>query len=74
MKRAWYNARMIISVFLSISVAIGFVNYYFDLGYFGNSAKGVLFGVGSIGLLYSLFLTPRKTEFKKHGWWWKKDI
>ena len=59
-RRAWYNSRMVVSVFLSIATTISFANYYFDLGYFGNAAKNILFGVGSIGVLYALFLTPKK--------------
>ena len=71
-KRALYNLRMVVSLFLAIASAISFANYYFDLGYFGNSAKGVLYGVGLIGLFFGLFFTPDTAEFREHGWWWKE--
>ena len=70
-QRAWYNARLVASVLLSIATAISFGNYYLDLGYFGGFAKDILLGLGFVGLLYALFLTPSKAEFQAHGWWWK---
>jgi hypothetical protein len=71
-KRGWYNLRIVVSVFLSIATAISFANFYLDLGYFGKLSKGILFGLGLIGLFYALFLTPSKAEFREHGWWWKE--
>lgn len=71
-RRAWYNLRIGVSVFLSIASTISFANFYLDLGYLGKLARGILLGIGLIGLFYALFLTPSNSEFREHGWWWKE--
>lgn len=71
--RTSYNVRIVASTLLSIVAAASFANYYLDLGWFARSAKGVAIGIGLAGVLYALFVTPTKSEFREHGWWWAKD-
>jgi hypothetical protein len=74
MTRASYNARMVGSLVLSIVAAISAANFFLKLGLFGKSEEGVTLAIGFVCLLYALFLTPQKAEFREHGWWWKKGL
>ena len=71
-KRMSYNARLLVSVFLSLACAASCANYFLELGIFGASARKVFYSLGIVGVLYAVFLTPEKAEFREHGWWWKK--
>jgi hypothetical protein len=42
-------------------------NYYFDLGYFGQRAKGlVILGIGLV-VIYAIFLVPSRKDMDQHG-------
>jgi hypothetical protein len=71
-KRASYNARVVVSVVLSVVTAISAANYFCDLGLLGHSPGGITLGIGFVGFLYAMFVTPKKAEFREHGWWWRE--
>jgi hypothetical protein len=67
MTRFSYNFRRAIAGVLLVLMVFAMTNYYFDLGYFGHRAKGlVLFGLGLV-VIYAMFLVPSREDMEEHG-------
>jgi uncharacterized membrane protein len=66
MKRSTYNLhRSLAGVFLAVGLFAG-VNYYFDLGFFGRGAKGVLVLILLLFVIYGGFFAPTRQDMREY--------
>ena len=61
-----------VSAILIVASVFNLINYYFDLGYFGHSAKGIMMITFLIVLTYLAVLDPSKRDKEEHAPWRKK--
>lgn len=67
MTKLSYTLHRVLGGILFLVLLFAMVNYYFDLGVFGEHAKGiVLLGIALI-LTYISFFAPTRADRQEHG-------
>jgi hypothetical protein len=67
MTRSTYTLHRILAGLLFVSLSFAMANYYFDLGFFGEQAKGVMIlGVG-LAVIYRSFFAPTRADMREHS-------
>jgi hypothetical protein len=67
MKLSSFNLRRIMAGVLMLVTLFAGVSYYFDLGFFGQRAKGLLILSIGLAVLYGAFLAPTRKEMDEYG-------
>ena len=59
------SRQRIIGISLAVLAAFFLTNYYFDLGFFGRGAKGLLILTIGIGVVWGAYFAPTRQELSE---------
>ncbi|MEO8061578.1 MAG: hypothetical protein ABI821_02400 [Pseudomonadota bacterium] len=60
-----YNAHSFLAGIFVLAILFSTANYYFDFGFFGRGAKGVVLAVLGLFIVYGYFFSPTRDEMRE---------